>query len=118
MLASLLLVAAASAALTPRQSTITVTVNPTQKFQEIDGFGFSEAFQRAYNIYNLTEPKRSALVDLLFNTTSGAGFSIVRNGVGSSVNGSKDWMVSIAPEGPKDGSRDFRYVWYVLFLFC
>ncbi|KAK1761228.1 glycoside hydrolase superfamily [Echria macrotheca] len=88
------------------------TLNTKTKYQQIDGFGFSEAFQRAYNIYNLTEPKRSALVDLLFNTTAGAGFSILRNGVGSSVNGSKDWMVSIAPFAPSpEGSREVGYVW-------
>ncbi|KAM7206012.1 glycoside hydrolase [Rhypophila sp. PSN 637] len=77
-----------------------VTVNLTQRFQTIDGFGFSEAFQRAYNIYNLPEPKRSQLVDLLFNVSTGAGFSIVRNGIGSSPNSTKDWMNTHLPTSP------------------
>lgn len=98
----------------PSPSTV-LTVDLTQRFQEIDGFGFSEAFQRAYNIYNLEEPKRTRLIDLLFNTTIGAGFSIVRNGIGSSVNSSKDWMNSIAPVGPQPG-REVEYVWFVSHL--
>ncbi|KAK4451830.1 glycoside hydrolase superfamily [Podospora aff. communis PSN243] len=98
--------------LSPRQaSTQTLTINPSWKFQTIDGFGFSEAFQRAYNILNLDEPKRSKLIDLLFNTTSGAGFSILRNGIGSSPNSTKDWMNTILPKGPANPSEEPEYVW-------
>ena len=111
----LLSTATAFAALTHGQasppSTATLTVNTVQKFQTIDGFGFSEAFQRAYNIYNLVEPKRSQLIDLLFNTTTGAGFSILRNGIGSSPNSTKDWMNTIIPKGPGSPSEKPIYVW-------
>ncbi|KAK3320639.1 glycoside hydrolase family 30 protein [Cercophora scortea] len=103
--------AAASLPLVVRQSTTTLTVNTNQMFQTIDGFGFSEAFQRAYNIYNLAEPKRSQLVDLLFNTTSGAGFSILRNGIGSSPNSSNDWMNTILPSSPGTPTGNASYVW-------
>ncbi|KAK0704844.1 glycoside hydrolase superfamily [Lasiosphaeris hirsuta] len=104
--------AAAVLPIAPRQSTVTaLTVNLDQKFQSIDGFGFSEAFQRAYNIYNLEEPKRSQVVDLLFNTTTGAGFSIVRNGIGSSPNSSLDWMNTIAPTGPANPASAPEYIW-------
>jgi hypothetical protein len=94
-----------------RQDGTRLTVDLTKKHQEIDGFGFSEAFQRAYNIYNLTEPKRSALVDLFFNTTSGAGFSILRNGIGSSPNSTQDWMNTIAPMAPSGPNMAPEYVW-------
>jgi hypothetical protein len=90
---------------------VTVTVNLTEQYQSIDGFGFSEAFQRAYNIYNLTEPKRSQLVDLLFNLSTGAGFSIVRNGIGSSPNSSNDWMNTIEPVGPSSPAGNASYIW-------
>ncbi|KAK5656253.1 hypothetical protein OQA88_5015 [Cercophora sp. LCS_1] len=105
--------AAISLPLAGRQSnsTVTLTVDLNQKFQTIDGFGFSEAFQRAYNIYNLPEPKRSQLVDLLFNTTSGAGFSIVRNGIGSSPNSSLDWMNTHLPRSPGSPDAKPEYVW-------
>ena len=88
----------------------TLTVNPAQRYQTIDGFGFSEAFQRAYNIYNLSEPKRSQLVDLLFNATTGAGFTILRNGIGSSPNSSLDWMNTIEPTNPGSPNAVPTYV--------
>lgn len=83
-------------------STTTLTINTAQKYQPITGFGFSEAFQRAYNIFNLPEPQRTDLVDLLFNTTAGvgAGFSILRNGLGSSPNSSQDFMNTIELVSP------------------
>lgn len=83
-------------------STTTLTLNTAQTYQSVTGFGFSEAFQRAYNIINLPEPQRSDLVDLLFNTTAGAGagFSILRNGLGSSPNSSQDFMNTIEPMSP------------------
>ena len=36
----------------PRQAANRITVNLDKKYQTIDGFGFSEAFQRANNIVN------------------------------------------------------------------
>lgn len=36
--------------------------------------------------------KQRYLLDLLFNTTSGAGLSIIRNGIGSSPDSSSDHM--------------------------
>jgi len=78
----------------------TITVDITKTYQEIDGFGFSEAFQRANNIYvALSAPKQKTLIDLLFNTTVGAGFSILRIGIGSSTNSNKDYDNRRAGEG-------------------
>lgn len=97
--------------LSARQSSSTLTVNLNQKYQEIDGFGFSEAYQRAYNIYNLPEPKRSQLVDLLFNATTGAGFTILRNGIGSSQSSQQDFMNTFLPSSPGRPSAAPNYVW-------
>ncbi len=36
----------------PRQAVNQIAVNLDKKYQTIDGFGISEAFQRAYNIVN------------------------------------------------------------------
>ncbi|OAA55878.1 glycoside hydrolase family 30 protein [Niveomyces insectorum RCEF 264] len=88
---------------------IAVDLNTT--YQTIDGFGFSEAFQRAKGIVNLPEPQRTALVDLLFNATSGAGFTIVRNGIGSSPNSTNDWMNTIEPQAPARPNDEPTYVW-------
>ncbi|KAF2748923.1 glycoside hydrolase family 30 protein [Sporormia fimetaria CBS 119925] len=100
----------ASAALTPRQNQ-RITINLSQKYQTIDGFGFSGAFQRANLIVNLQEPKQSEVLNLLFNTTSGAGFSIVRNGIGSSQDSSRDYMNTILPVCPSTSSGTPEYKW-------
>lgn len=105
------LVASATPAVESRQATTAITINVNQTFQSIDGFGISEAFQRANGIYNLTEPKRTEVLDYLFNTTTGAGLTIVRNGVGSSPNSSQDWMNTILPVGPSTPDGTPNYVW-------
>ncbi|ERS94920.1 hypothetical protein HMPREF1624_08631 [Sporothrix schenckii ATCC 58251] len=89
-----------------------LTVDTATTYQTIDGFGFSEAFQRAHQIIDLPEATRAALVDLLFNATSGAGFSILRNGIGSSPNSTQDWMNTIEPDAPAGGPAGApHYVW-------
>jgi glucuronoarabinoxylan endo-1,4-beta-xylanase len=50
--------------------------------QPIDGFGVSEAFHQSKCINQFPEPKRTEILDLLFSTTKGSGFSILRNMVG------------------------------------
>jgi len=74
MAATPLLASAVPSKLEARQSVQKVTVNPATKYQTMDGFGFSGAFQRANLIVNLKEPKQTEVLDLLFNTTTGAGF--------------------------------------------
>ncbi|KAF2689782.1 glycoside hydrolase family 30 protein [Lentithecium fluviatile CBS 122367] len=106
-----LLASAAPSSLETRQSVQKVTVNPATKYQPIDGFGFSAAFQRANLIVNLKEPKQSEVLNLLFNTTSGAGFSIVRNGIGSSKDSQKDYMNTILPTCPSSPSGTPDYKW-------
>jgi O-glycosyl hydrolase len=105
--------AAASPAntLETRQSATAVTVNLDQTYQQIDGFGCSEAFQRAVQMSKLSEAKQQQALDLLFNTTSGAGLSILRNGIGSSPDMSSDHMVSIAPKSPGGPSKPLVYSW-------
>jgi O-glycosyl hydrolase len=97
-------------ALSPRQSSRQITVDVGQKYQTIDGFGFSEAFQRANNIVDLKEPKQTEVLDLLFNTTTGAGFTIVRNGIGSSPSNEKDWMITFAQD-PGSPTSPPKYSW-------
>lgn len=100
----------ASAAPAPADA-LRLTVDTATTFQTIDGFGFSEAFQRSNQIIELPEAKRSQLVDLLFNVTSGVGFSILRNGIGSSPNSTKDWMNTIEPVAPLSPDAAPSYIW-------
>lgn len=71
-----------------RQASTKITINLATKYQTIDGFGTSEAFQRANTIVNLKADKQRYALDLLFNTTNGAGLTILRNGIGSSPDSS------------------------------
>ncbi|KAI0892748.1 glycoside hydrolase family 30 protein [Annulohypoxylon nitens] len=100
-----------SAGLEGRQSGNTVTVNLDQRYQTIDGFGCSEAFQRAVQMSKLSEDQQQYVLDLLFSTTKGAGLSILRNGIGSSPDMSSDHMVSIQPKSPGGPSSTPNYVW-------
>lgn len=87
----------------------TVVVNGDQHFQTIDGFGFAEAFQRAEILHGsmgLSPANQQRALDLLFSTKDGAGFSILRNGIGSSPDSSNDFMNSIEPVSP--GSPDAK----------
>jgi hypothetical protein len=72
-----------------------ITVNLDQSYQTMDGFGFSQAFGRASDLYNLEGSLRTYALDLLFNTTTGAGMTILRNRVGSGGTGD-----SIEPTSP------------------
>ncbi|KAJ2893824.1 uncharacterized protein MKZ38_008206 [Zalerion maritima] len=109
--ASILAAIALASALSQRQAGSTSTVDLSERYQTIDGFGFSEAFQRANGIVELPEPKRSEVVDLLFNATKEAGFTIMRDCIGSSPNSNLDWMDTILPEGPDSPDGELEYVW-------
>src|SRR6266851_5426203 len=51
-----------------------VTINGGTTFQTINGFGFSEAFGQASNIESAPSSTQQQVLDLLFNTSTGAGF--------------------------------------------
>jgi O-glycosyl hydrolase len=105
---------ATAASLEARQAPQKVTIDLTKKYQIMDGFGISGAFQRANLIVNLQQPKQREVLDLLFNTTTGAGFSIVRNGIGSTPNSNKDYMNTILPKCPATPAEvtvNYSYVW-------
>ncbi|KAK0609220.1 glycoside hydrolase superfamily [Bombardia bombarda] len=87
------------------------TSTPRSGQNTIDGFGTSQAFQRAVQMSKLSEAEQRKALDLLFNTTSGGGLSILRNGIGSSPDMSSDHMVSIAPKNPGSPSASMTYSW-------
>ncbi|KAK2043926.1 cellulosome enzyme [Colletotrichum somersetense] len=83
-----------------------VTVDAGATLQAIDGFGFSQAFGRAKQFQNAPKALQKQALDLLFNTTSGAGFSIIRNRIGSGGRGD-----SILPASPGSPDGQPAYVW-------
>ncbi|KAH8901600.1 glycoside hydrolase [Thozetella sp. PMI_491] len=86
-------------------------LNLGQTYQTMDGFGTSEAFQRAVTMQKLPETEQRKFLDLLFSMDKGAGMSILRNGLGSSPDMSDDHMVSIQPKNPGGPNAEPKYVW-------
>ncbi|KAK5132461.1 hypothetical protein LTR08_009072 [Meristemomyces frigidus] len=92
----------------------TINVNAAQKYQPFDGMGFSEAFQRGTQIYGaggLSAANTSRVLDLLYSNVNGAGMTILRNGIGSSVNHPYDLMPSIEPVSPGSPNNTPTYDW-------
>jgi O-glycosyl hydrolase len=83
-----------------------ITVNTGTKYQTIDGFGFSQAFGRALQFQDADSTTQTKALDYLFSTTTGAGFSIIRNRIGS--NGTGD---SIEPTSPGLSTNTPTYSW-------
>jgi O-glycosyl hydrolase len=94
--------------------TASVVVDTSIQYQEVDGFGCSEAFQRAEDIFGkegLSAENTNYVLDLLFSEELGAGFSILRNGIGSSNSSASNFMNSIEPFGPGSPNAQPHYVW-------
>jgi hypothetical protein len=70
-----------------------IQVSPQTKYQQYDGTGISEAFQRSVVIHELNLASEKI-----------AGFTILRNGLGSSPTEGYDLMKSIAPVAPASNS--------------
>ncbi|KAK1533257.1 cellulosome enzyme [Colletotrichum paranaense] len=83
-----------------------VTVDTTSKLQKIDGFGFSQAFRHAKEFQNAPTALQKGALDLLFCPTEGAGFSIIRNRIGSGGKGD-----SILPTSPGSPAGKPTYTW-------
>ncbi|KAF4493520.1 cellulose hydrolase [Fusarium agapanthi] len=95
-------------------SEVLISVNGHVKHQVLDGFGASQAFQRAEDIIGkdgLSQKGTQHVLDLLFSKDIGAGFSILRNGIGSSNGSDKNFMNSIEPFSPGSPRAKPHYVW-------
>lgn len=90
---------------------VQVRIDFGTKHQEIHGFGFCEAFQRAAVIRDLPALPRENLLDLLLSPKTGAGLSILRLCVGSSADGAYPNHKSIQPADPGGPAAAPRYVW-------
>lgn len=88
----------------PTKSDTTIQVDKSVTYQGYDGIGCSEAFQRSLVLHELDTPSQNLALDLLFSNKTGAGMTILRNGLGSSPVQHWDWMKSIAPEAPASNS--------------
>jgi O-glycosyl hydrolase len=92
------------AASTAAQTALTVNVGTT--YQTIDGFGISQAFGRAKQFQQAASSTAKSALDYLFSTSTGAGFTIIRNRIGSGGSGD-----SIEPNSPGSPSATPSYTW-------
>lgn len=84
-------------------TTVTITVDANEEKQIVDGFGFSEAFGRAENVFGsagLSPANQQRLLDLMYDENIGAGFTILRNGIGSANLSDPSDMISIELTDP------------------
>lgn len=93
-------------ALSARLAMAAINVDVGTTYQTMDGFGFSQAFGRANDLYNLPTTQRNHALDLLFSPSVGAGFTILRNRIGSGGSGD-----SIEPTSPGSPGATPKYVW-------
>ncbi|KAK3051737.1 hypothetical protein LTR09_007037 [Extremus antarcticus] len=102
-------IAATGLALAAISQAATVSVDPQTEFQTYDGTGCSEAFERSLYVHELDAAHQTEVLDLLF-TEKGAGFTIFRNGIGSTPNQNSDFMKSIAPKAPASNDSELNYI--------
>jgi glucuronoarabinoxylan endo-1,4-beta-xylanase len=92
-----------------------IAATPDHVRQQIDGFGFSEAFHQAGLMRTLDEKDQTDLLNLMFSPNGGMGYSILRNEIGEGPEGSgkKDGTVaSIEPEpGKFNWTGDEDQIW-------
>jgi len=100
----------------PAHAASAISIDGKVKYQEIDGFGGSDAFLTSSLIRGtqgstLTPAQTQAILDDLFSTKTGAGFSIVRNEIGALTTGaSGDNVPSIEPNAPSGPNATPTYV--------
>ncbi|KAK6949724.1 hypothetical protein Daesc_008045 [Daldinia eschscholtzii] len=117
-MASLLALVAISASIGQTYAQSSLTVNVASTLQQIDGFGVSQAFGRAAEFRDMLsgDPQKQGL-DYLFNTTTGAGLTIIRNRIGSGTT-SSDSILPKSPGGPSAAANysfdedDRGQVWF------
>jgi glucuronoarabinoxylan endo-1,4-beta-xylanase len=84
----------------------TVVIDGSTRYQRIDGFGISQAFGTANQIRYLGDvPARKQALDMLFDKTTGAGFSILRNLIPS------DAAHTMVPTAPASPTEPPNFVW-------
>jgi glucosylceramidase len=62
----------------------TITLNPSETFQEIDGFGAAITGSTCYNLLKMSAANRSKLLKETFDPTNGMGYSYIRISIGCS----------------------------------
>ncbi|MDQ0062549.1 glycoside hydrolase family 30 protein [Paenibacillus harenae] len=87
----------------PEAVTSKITVDDSQTYQEMDGFGASFTDSAAYLINQVLEPEqRAELMKKLFDAEDGIGLSVLRNPMGASDYARDFYSYNDLPEGETD----------------
>jgi len=85
---------------------LTVTVDPTRRFQAMTGFGGSITDASAAVLYSLSPSARDAAMHLLFDPVTGDGLDFLRQPIGASdFVASQDYTYDDMPPGQADYSQ-------------
>jgi glucosylceramidase len=91
----------------PDRSLPTITMEPGQRFQSIDGFGFALTGGSAQNLMRMSPAKRHALLEELFSRkASSIGISYLRVSIGSSDLNARTFSYDDLPAGQTDPSLE------------
>ncbi len=85
-------------------STATVTINASEQYQRIAGFGVSEGFGQARTLLSAPASVQKQVVSLLHSPTRGAGLTILRNEI------SADAGFTIEPRAPSSPNAKPSYL--------
>jgi glucosylceramidase len=62
----------------------TINLNPSVRFQQIDGFGAAITGSTCYNLLRMSQENRTKLLTEAFDTVNGDGYSYIRISIGAS----------------------------------
>ncbi|HEY6130115.1 MAG TPA: glycoside hydrolase family 30 beta sandwich domain-containing protein [Candidatus Acidoferrum sp.] len=84
-------------------ASLTVAVDDSKKYQQMDGFGASLTDSSAWLLWHkLTDQQRKETLEKLFSRTKGIGLSILRQPMGASDFALEDYSYDDVPEGETD----------------
>ena len=86
-----------------RSPALTIAVDETRKYQQMDGFGASLTDSSAWLLsHKLTDPQRKEALEKLFSPTKGIGLSVLRQPMGASDFAIEDYSYDDLPAGETD----------------
>jgi glucosylceramidase len=68
----------------PVSAAATITLNPNQRYQTMDGFGAAVTGSSSYNLLKMTQTNRTKFLKETFSQTEGMGYSYIRIAIGCS----------------------------------
>ena len=82
---------------------VTINVDASRKYQEVQGFGAAMTDSSAWLINKLSDAQRSEMMSKLFDPSSGIGLSLIRSPMGATdVNASGSYSYDDMPAGQTD----------------